>query len=396
MEIIVKKIKELSSLYKDEIIALRRHFHANPELSGKEIKTAEFIEKNLQLWGISYVSGVAGTGILAQISGKKANKSVALRADMDALPITEANDVKYKSLNHGVMHACGHDVHMACLLGAAKILNTLKDDFEGNVRLLFQPSEETFPGGAKGMIAEGALENPIPDVILGQHTLPTLEAGKVGMKSGKYMASTDEVFLTVKGKGGHAATPDLVVDTVAIAAQIVVSLQQLVSRKANPAIPTLLSFGRFIADGRTNIIPDEVTIGGTFRTFDETWRAAAHEHIEKIAKSVANGYGGDCEVFINKGYPFLVNDEDLTSRSFNNAVKYLGAENVVELDMRMTAEDFAYYTQKIPGCFYRLGVRNESKGITSNLHTSTFDIDEKSLETGMGVMAWLAVCELFL
>jgi amidohydrolase len=389
-----ERIKACAKSYRDEISDYRRHLHAHPELSGKEFQTADFITDKLDKWGIPYQKGVAGTGIVAKISGKPAAKEIALRADMDALPITEMNDVPYKSLNPGVMHACGHDVHMASLLGAAKILNELTDEFSGTVRLIFQPSEEAFPGGAKGMIEEGALEHPVPVAILGQHTLPTLEAGKVGMKAGKYMASTDEIYLTVKGKGGHAATPDLLVDTVTIGAQIVIALQQLVSRKANPAIPTLLSFGRFIADGRTNIIPDVVEISGTFRTFDEKWRAEAHTHIEQIAGSVARAFGAECEVFIHKGYPFLVNDEKLTNRSFLNAVAFLGAEKVVELDSRMTAEDFAYFSQKIPGCFYRLGVRNEALGITHNLHTQKFDVDELSLETGMGLMAWLTICEI--
>jgi amidohydrolase len=332
---------------------------------------------------------------VALIEGKNpASRTLALRADMDALPIDEANSCEYKSVNKGVMHACGHDIHMASLLGAARILHEMKDHFRGTVKLIFQPSEESFPGGASVMITEGVLNNPDVYAILGQHTLPTLDAGKVGMKGGKYMASTDEIYLTVKGRGGHAATPELNIDPILIAAHILTALQQVVSRYAKSSIPTVLSFGRIEGKGRTNIIPDEVKIDGTLRTFDESWRAEAHGHITRIAQSIARGMGGDCEVFIDRGYPFLVNDEALTSRSFLRAQEYLGVENVVALDMRMTAEDFAYFAQEVPGCFYRLGVRNESMGITSNLHTPTFDADEQCLLTGMGLMAWLAICEL--
>jgi amidohydrolase len=377
-----------------ELIGIRRHLHANPELSYQEEKTAAFIQETLRNYGIPFTSGVGGHGIVGLIEGGKPGKMIALRADMDALPITEVNEVPYKSINSGVMHACGHDVHMTCLLGAAKILQEIREDLSGSVRLIFQPAEESFPGGASLMIKDGVLENPVPAAILGQHTLPTLEAGKVGMKSGMYMASTDEIYLTVKGKGGHAATPELLIDPVVAAAQIIVALQQVVSRKANPATPTLLSFGKIIGDGRTNIIPDTVTIAGTLRTFDEVWRKQAHHHITTIAQNTAHAFGASCEVNIHAGYPFVVNDESLTTRTFNHAAEFLGSENVVPLEMRMTAEDFAYYSQIIPGCFYRLGVRNESRGITSNLHTPTFDADERSLEIGAGLMAWLAFTEL--
>jgi amidohydrolase len=390
-----QRIQELAAGWHDDIIRLRRHLHQYPELSFQEYKTAEFISACLTEYGIPHETGVAKTGIVALIEGKNpASRTLALRADMDALPIDEANSCEYKSVNKGVMHACGHDIHMASLLGAARILHEMKDHFRGTVKLIFQPSEESFPGGASVMITEGVLNNPDVYAILGQHTLPTLDAGKVGMKGGKYMASTDEIYLTVKGRGGHAATPELNIDPILIAAHILTALQQVVSRYAKSSIPTVLSFGRIEGKGRTNIIPDEVKIDGTLRTFDESWRAEAHGHITRIAQSIARGMGGDCEVFIDRGYPFLVNDEALTSRSFLRAQEYLGAENVVALDMRMTAEDFAYFAQEVPGCFYRLGVRNESMGITSNLHTPTFDADEQCLLTGMGLMAWLAICEL--
>ncbi len=389
---LIEKIKNLAAKYAPEIIVIRRHLHANPELSEKEFNTADFICKTLDGYGISYNRNVGGNGIVAKIEGQQPQVStLALRADMDALPIYELNDCDYKSQNPGVMHACGHDVHMASLLGASKILNEVRNDFEGTLRIIFQPSEEKFPGGALAMINDGVLKNPEPARIYGQHVLPTLEAGKVGFKPGRYMASTDEVYLTVKGRGGHAATPELNIDPVLIASHIIVALQQVVSRAASPGIPTVLSFGRVIADGRTNIIPSEVKIDGTFRTFDESWRAKAHVKITSIAKGIAESMGGSCEVFIDKGYPFLVNDELATSEAKALAQEYLGTENVVDLDQRMTAEDFAYYSHIIPACFYRLGVKNPSWSTIRNLHTPEFDADERSLETGMGLMAWLAV-----
>ena len=392
MNPLIKKIKNLSAEFTPEIIDIRRHLHANPELSEKEFKTADFICATLDSYGIPYTRGVGGNGIVAKIEGlQPQTTTLALRADMDALPINELNACDYKSQNPGVMHACGHDVHMASLLGASKILNELRNEFEGTIRLIFQPSEEKFPGGALAMINDGVLKNPVPERIIGQHVLPTLEAGKVGFKPGRYMASTDEIYLTVKGRGGHAATPELNTDTVLMASHIIVALQQVVSRMAPPGIPTVLSFGRFIADGRTNIIPSEVKIDGTFRTFDETWRAKAHEKITKLASGIAESMGGSCEVFIDHGYPFLVNDDQATAQAKALAQQYLGAENVVDLDQRMTAEDFAYYSHIIPACFYRLGVKDPSWETIRNLHTPEFDADERSLETGMGLMAWLAL-----
>ena len=293
------------------------------------------------------------------------------------------------------MHACGHDVHMACLLGASKILVKIKDQFEGSIKLIFQPSEETYPGGAIEMIREGVLNNPPVSNVIGQHVINSIDAGKIGIKAGPYMASTDEIFLTVKGKGGHAATPEQLIDPILIASHIIVALQQIVSRNANPVIPTVISFGRIIGDGRTNIIPDEVSVDGTIRTYDEDWRKTIHEKIGFMASGIAESMGGSCEVRISQGYPFLHNDEKLTHTIRALAIEYLGEKNVVDLDARMTAEDFAYFAREIPSCFYRLGIRNESnQGIISNLHTPTFDVDESSLETGMGLMAWLAVSTL--
>jgi len=388
-------IKKVAVQYFNEVVEMRRYLHAHPELSMNEKDTAAYIISKLKEYNIPYTTFKSHYGIVADIKGKNPDsKIVALRADMDALAINELNNVAYKSQNQGVMHACGHDAHIASLLGTAKILSELKDHFEGSVRLLFQPSEEMYPGGASMMIADGVLKNPDVQLIFGQHVMPTLDCGKVGVKSGKAMASTDEIFITVKGKGGHGATPELNIDPVVIASNIVLALQQIVSRKASPEIPTVLSFGRFIADGKTNIIPDEVIIEGTLRTFNEVWRSKAHEHIHRICTSTAQAMGAEAIVRIARGYPFLVNDDALTQRFKDYAGQYLGSENVMDIDLRMTAEDFAFYSQQIPACFYRLGIRNIAKGINSNIHTATFDIDEDALKISTGLMCWLAVSEL--
>jgi amidohydrolase len=392
---LLQKIKALSAEYYDDVVYYRRHFHALPELSMQEHKTAAFIAARLKEIGVPFQEGIAKTGIVAMIEGRNPDsRTIALRADMDALPIHETNRVEYKSGVPGVMHACGHDVHMASLLGTAKILHTLRDEWEGSVKLIFQPSEERYPGGASLMIRDGVLENPRPAAIFGQHVFPGLPAGKVGVRSGRYMASTDEVYITVKGKGGHAATPQLNTDPIVMASQIVLALQQIVSRNATPFVPTVLSFGRIIGDGQMNVIPDEVKLDGTFRTFDEEWRQKAHQRIREIAVFTAQGMGGDCDVFIEPGYPFLENDPKLADNFRAFAGEYLGKGNVEELELSMTGEDFAHYAQSVDACFYRLGIRNIEKGVSSNLHTPTFDVDESALETGMGLMAWVALREL--
>jgi amidohydrolase len=384
-------IKELASKVKPEVVRIRRHLHMHPELSYQEFKTAEYVAQTLRDIGLEPKEGVAGTGVTALIEGTEPeSNTLALRADMDALPITEANDVPYKSRNEGVMHACGHDVHTSSLLGTAMILSEIKQGLKGTVKLIFQPGEERNPGGASLMIKDGVLKDPAPSKIMGQHVMPLLPVGKVGFKSGMYMASADEVYLTVRGKGGHGALPDIAIDPVLIASHILVGLQQVISRNADPKTPTVLTFGKVIADGATNIIPEKVEIAGTFRALDEEWRSRAHKLITRMAESIAFGMGGTCEVNIDKGYPFLKNDESLTKLARTFAEEYMGSENVVDLDIWMGAEDFSYYSQQIPACFYRIGTRNEELGITSYVHTPTFDIDEDALEISTGLMAWFA------
>lgn len=390
------KVLHLAQATHREAVAIRRHLHAHPELSFEEHQTAAFVQEKLAEYGLPFTGGIAGTGVVAYIEGKNAGKkTVALRADMDALPITEANEVPYKSTVPGVMHACGHDAHTASLLGAAKILSQLKPDFEGTVKLIFQPAEERSPGGASLMIKAGVLENPKPSGIIGQHVYTMLPAGAVGFRSGMMMASCDEMDLHIYGKGGHGAVPQLIIDPIVLAAHIITALQQVVSRLNDPTVPCVLTLGKIESvGGAYNIIPEEVRIQGTLRTMNEQWRKEAKQKIVQIATGVAQAMGGSCRVDITDGYPFLINDEELTARCKQAAIELLGKDNVHDLPMRMTAEDFAYYTQQTKGCFYRLGTGNVERGITSNVHTPTFDIDEEALITGMGLMAWLALQEL--
>ncbi len=387
-----QKIKDLTHKYYDEIVGIRRHIHENPELSFEEYNTSKYICSKLDEYGISYKAGYVKTGIIGKIEGKNPDKKViALRADMDALPIHESENNKVKSCNSGVMHACGHDAHSASLLGTAKILSELKDQWEGTILLIFQPGEEKFPGGAKLMMEEGALDNPKPEIIIGQHVLPDMETGQVGFKEGMYMASGDEVYLTITGKGGHAAMPHTLNDNVLIAANIIVALQQIVARMVPANIPTVLSFGRFIADGATNIIPEKVEIAGTLRTMNEEWRAKIKTHIRKMASEIAESMGANCAVKINDGYPVVTNSEYVTDLAYKSACDYLGQDKVHKMDIRMTAEDFGYYTQEYPCTFYRFGVKQMNNISTGGLHTPGFNLNESSLETSVGLMAYIAL-----
>jgi amidohydrolase len=392
---LLSKVKSLAQTYANDIVATRRHLHAHPELSFEEYNTARFVAGKLRSFGITPQEGIANTGIVALIEGKNpTSKTIALRADMDALPILEANEVPYKSTTPGVMHACGHDVHTASLLGTARILHELKEEFEGTVKLVFQPGEEKLPGGASLMIRDGVLKQPAPQYMLGQHVAPNIPVGKIGFREGLYMASTDELYVTVKGKGGHGAMPDINIDPVVITSHIIVALQQIVSRHANPKIPSVLSFGKVIANGATNVIPNDVYIEGTFRTLDEEWRTSAHMKMKKMAEGIAEAMGGSCDFNIMRGYPFLKNDPELTRRMKSASAEYMGQENILDLDIWMAAEDFAYYSQHLDACFYRLGTRNEQRGFVSSVHTPTFDIDEQALEIGSGLMSWLALSQL--
>jgi len=385
------KIKKLAELYAAEFVAVRRHLHRYPELSFKEYDTCAYIKQQLLRIGIQDISSVAETGLLATIAGNNSGKTVLLRADMDALPIQEENELEYTSNNAGVMHACGHDAHVASLLLTAKILFQLKDEFSGTVKLLFQPGEELMPGGATLVMQEKVYRDLLPLPHLAQHVMPGIPVGKVGFRSGQFMASMDEIYLTVIGKGGHAAMPEEGVDPILIASHIVVAAQQLVSRMASPKTPSVLSFGRIIGDGTNNVIPDKVTLEGTFRTHNEEWRDQAIGKLTKLVTAIAEGMGGKCLVNIPRGYPHLHNEVRLTASMKQSAVSFLGEENVVDVDVLMAAEDFAYYSQISPSCFYLLGVGNVEKGIVSGLHTPTFNIDESALGTGGGLMAWLAM-----
>ena len=385
-------IRRQAEEYYSEIVSIRRHIHQFPELSKQEKKTMEFIGSKLREYGISYKDNIGGYGIVGIIEGREPQAAcLALRADMDALPVNELNEVVYKSATPGIMHACGHDVHMACLLGAAKILNGMKEHFRGTIKLFFQPSEETYPGGAIQMIQSGVMENPKPDFVLGQHVFPFLSAGEVGFKPGMFMASTDEFFITVRGKGGHGAMPQTAVDPILIASHIVIALQQIVSRNANPLVSTVVTVGRFIGEGRTNVIPDTVRLEGTVRTFDEEWRARVHDTIRRIANGTAEAMGGSCDITINGGYPFLFNNEDLTLKLISLAGEYLGENKVKPMEQKMGAEDFAYFAQQAPGCLYGLGTADPALGTGPNLHAAGFNVDESSIRTGMGLMAWMAV-----
>lgn len=384
-------ISEKANTILPQLTAIRRHFHAHPELSFSEYSTSNYIKSFLTENNISFTEDWVKTGIVATIKGQEEGRLIAFRADMDALPIQEENEVSYKSTQEGIMHACGHDVHMACMMGAILIIDEFSSQLKGEVMFIFQPGEEKLPGGAKLMLEQGIFNERKPELIIGQHVYNVLPAGKVGHRSGQYMASADEIYISVKGKGGHAALPHLNDDTVLSACQTINSLQQVVSRKSNPLIPSVLSFGKiFSIGGATNVIPNEVKIEGTFRTMNEEWRAEAHALIHSICHSVSEANGTHCEVEILKGYPSLVNDEEITNRVASLMRVYLGTENVVEIAQRMTSEDFAFYSQSIPGCFYRLGIANAEKGIVNPVHNSKFDIDESALVTGSGLFAWLA------
>ncbi len=387
-----QKFLQLSESVYHYVVECYRHLHAHPELSFQEFDTSAFIRDQLKSMEISCRCGYGNTGILGIIKGRNPDKiTVALRADMDALPIHEETDLPWKSVNPNVMHACGHDAHTACLLGAARILNELKNEFEGTVLLVFQPGEEKAPGGASLMLKDGVFKDFKPDLIIGQHVSEDYPTGSLSFRNGTVMASADEIHLTIKGKGGHGAKPHLCNDTVLAAAQTLVSLQQVRSRLCPPLTPMVLTFGKFAAEGATNVIPDEVKLAGTFRTFDEHWRLEAKNHIKRIIHDTCSVYGCTAEIDMPDGYPCLVNNDEITRKSGQFAVSLLGEDKILEYDQRLTSEDFSFFSQQYPACFYRFGIRGESNINAGRSHTSGFCIDEKSLLTGMSGMAWIAL-----
>lgn len=388
----IDTIRQKAAEYFPEVRAIRHHIHSHPELSFEEYNTSAFVSQKLTEWGIPHQSGVAGTGVVGLIEGKNPTKKcIALRADMDALPIKELNDVPYKSQNDGVMHACGHDVHTSCLLGVARILNDMKDEWEGTVKLIFQQGEEKLPGGASLLIAAGVLENPKPEAIFALHVYPHLPSGTVGFRAGQYMASTDEIYITIEGKGGHAALPHQAVDPIAIAAQVITGLQQVISRKGNPIIPSVLTFGKIEAGFTTNVIPDKLELWGTFRTMNEEWRAKAHKYITEFTEKTCEAYGARAIVNIPQGHATLYNDPVVTAQAESWAKAYLGDDNVKHLDIRMAGEDFSFYTQHMPGCFFRIGTNKNNEEFTASVHNARFNIDEEAMKTGVGTMAWIAL-----
>ncbi len=401
MQSVIQKIKELAAKQANEVIAIRRHLHQHPELSFEEINTSAFVCSILDKYKISYKKGIVKTGIVALIEGKNpTKKTILLRADLDALPIEEKNNVSYKSQNAGVMHACGHDAHTASVLGTAIILQQLTTEFEGTIKIMFQPGEELLPGGASLMIKEGVLQNPHVNLAFGQHVFPSMEVGKVGFRKGMYMASTDELHITITGKGGHAAMAGEYNNPIVVAAHIITAIEtefpfiidaEGVARNKYNTIPTVIAFGKVEAKGATNVIPESVYLAGTFRTMDETWRVTVKEKITSIIESICETYHTTASINIEKGYPFLTNDEVVTEQAKQSAILYLGKENVEDLPLRMTAEDFAYITQEVSSCFYRIGTANKAQGITSGVHTATFDIDESALELASGLMAWMVI-----
>jgi len=388
---IKERVRTLTNEMHKEVIGFREHLHSHPELSFQEHKTAKFIKEKLNLDEVEWKTGIAGTGMMLRIQGNGPGKIIALRADMDALPITEKSTETYCSKNPGIMHACGHDVHSACLMGVARLMHSLRDHWNGELRLIFQLGEEELPGGASMMIKEGVLKSPDVECILAQHVFPELKAGQVGFRSGMYMASADEIYLTIKGKGGHGAMPQRNIDPVLISAHVLIALQQVISRRADPTMPSVLSFGKIQGNGATNVIPDEVKLEGTLRTFDEAWRKQAHTLIRELAEQTSAAMGGSCEVDIVNGYPFLKNDESLTLRCKETAEGFLGKEMVFDLPLRMTAEDFAYYSHEVPACFYRLGTASGDGRNSESVHTASFDIDAMALKTGVGLMSVLAL-----
>ncbi|MBX9448846.1 MAG: amidohydrolase [Taibaiella sp.] len=384
-------LPQVTEEFETHLLEIRNHLHAHPELSFQEFRTAAYVMEKLKSFGITRIQNICETGVIALIEGNNPDKKcIALRADLDALPIQEENEVSYKSKHKGIMHACGHDVHTTCLLGAAFLLHHTRTQWQGTVKLIFQPGEEKSPGGASLLIEAGVLQYPKVEAIAGLHVAPDLKAGTAGFRPGAYMASADEIHLTIKGASGHAAMPHLAIDPITIASQIITSLQVIFSRKNNPLNPSVLSFGKIEGGTATNVIPDQVNILGTFRTFNERWRQEAKEIIEKTCASITQLYGATYELKMPPGYPFLHNDAHVTSIVRQAAGELLGSDNIIDLPMRMSSEDFSFYTQEIPGTFFRLGTNRDQQEFTHSVHSSKFDIDPKAIMTGVRLMTTAA------
>ncbi len=376
------------------IVSYREYLHQHPELSFQEFKTMGFVAEKLTQLGIPHQTEVAETGIVAIIKASHHSENqncIGLRADLDALPIQEENNVAYKSLNDGIMHACGHDVHTSVLLGAAEILNDLKEELSQPIKLIFQPGEETNPGGASLMIDAGVLENPKVERMYGLHVFPEFEVGNLGIRSGLYMASSDEIHVSIQGIGGHGALPEKCVNPLMMGASFVIQAKELLESICPLEVPHVLTFGRFEALGSTNVIPSTCEIKGTFRTMDEKWRAFAHDKLIALAEKISNDYKGEIKLTISKGYPFLKNDLELTLQLKSSFEANFGKDKVHDLPIRMTAEDFAFYSQKIPVVFFRLGVANAQRGIDYGVHHPRFDIDQNAIKTGIHAMVLAAI-----
>ncbi|MBK9422314.1 MAG: amidohydrolase [Flavobacteriales bacterium] len=386
-----ERVKHALEAIHEAMVADRRHLHQHPELSFQERNTGTYIAQRLKALGIETREGIAGTGVIGVVRGAGTGPCISLRADIDALPIQETSDVPYRSRNAGVMHACGHDAHTAMVLGAGQVLQELRQDWNGTVLLLFQPGEEKIPGGASLVLKENALRDPVPKGIIGQHVTPELAVGKVGFHAGPFMASSDELYVTVRGKGGHAAMPATLVDPIVIAAKLLLALKEEFERYRQGR-NLVLAFGKFIANGATNVVPNEVQLAGTLRTFDGTLRAELHTWLPRWAQEFCSSLGGSCVFEVRSGYPVVINDPALTATMRQAAVDYIGVENVVDMPQRMGSEDFAFYTQVMPGCFFRLGTGGN--GAVKGLHTPDFDIEEDALVVGAGVMAWGALSAL--
>jgi len=386
-----KSVQEIAASLQYQLVNIRREIHRNPELAFEEYATSALICQELRNAGIQYSNGIAGTGVVAHIQGGAPGPTILLRADLDALPIHEQTDLSFTSINAGVMHACGHDLHTASLLGSAFILQQMRSRFAGTVRLIFQPSEEKLPGGALAMIQEGVLDSdengPAPSCCIAQHVLPSLEAGTLGFRSGTFMASTDEIYIEITAQGGHAATPHRYeADPILAAAHVIIALQSIISRNSPSDIPSVLSIGRVEANGATNVVPSVVQLQGTFRALDESWRESAHHRIEQVVTNTASAYGAHADIEIRKGYPHLTNNITMTGIAMDAARTYIGESSVEELPIWMASEDFAYFSQQCNSLFYALGV-----GPSSDLHTADFNPDESTLTIGSGFMAFLAL-----